>query len=663
MPPGPEATTIPVHMEDAERTIIGSSSNSNSTVLINKENETMENHETNHLSNIPQPSLVKLIRLGKPEWPVLAVALVLMIGAEGTTLFNPQLIGRAYNVLVDDTIDNRMEEINQLMMTVLIIHFLGAVASFAQAALMGAAGERIVARLRNKLYSSILSQEIAFFDTTKTGELVSRLGSDTTLIQAATSSAIPEVILGITKAIFCIALMFWISPKLAGVTLSSTFLLFSLCFPFAKIIGGLSKQYQDALGEAQTYSTESLGAMRTVQSFAAEDRERQRYAQKIGTPEDFPRWWPVGHKIHKTTYSTGFFKSLWNAGFFTFVFAFGFGFMYLSLWYGFKLVDSGEMTLGDLTAFQSYIFLIGGSLAQTSKSVSEVIQARGASGRFFDLLERVPKIPIQAADKSGQQEPSQPNNCSTMEGHIQFKDVSFAYPTRPQVPVLSGFSLSIPANSSTALVGSSGAGKSTVVSLLQRFYDVSSGSITIDGVDIRDMDLKWMRQHIGYVQQEPQLFGLTIRENVTYGIDQSVTEEDVVEACQKANAHDFIMTWPLGYNTLVGERGVKLSGGQKQRIAIARSILVNPCILLLDEATSALDAESEHLVQEAIDNAAVGRTVLIVAHRLSTIRRANQIVVVDDHKLLDCGTHDELLVRCGKYQDLIKRQNAVGAVV
>ena len=249
-----------------------------------------------------------------------------------------------------------------------------------------------------------------------------------------------------------------------------------------------------------------------------------------------------------------------------------------------------------------------------------------------------------------------------MKGHVQFHNVSFAYPTRPNTPVLRDFTLSIPANTSAALVGASGAGKSTVVSLLQRFYDVSGGSITIDGIDIRDMDLKWMRKHIGYVQQEPQLFGLTIRENVCYGVDEEVSEEEMMEACRKANAHEFIMSWPLGYETLVGERGVKLSGGQKQRIAIARSILVNPRILLLDEATSALDAESEHLVQEAIDNAAVGRTVLIVAHRLSTIRRANQIVVVDDHKMEDVGTHDELLERCFKYQDLIKRQSVVGPV-
>jgi ATP-binding cassette subfamily B (MDR/TAP) protein 1 len=194
---------------------------------------------------------------------------------------------------------------------------------------------------------------------------------------------------------------------------------------------------------------------------------------------------------------------------------------------------------------------------------------------------------------------------------------------------------------------------------LQRFYDVSSGSVTIDGIDIRELDLKWLRSNIGYVQQEPQLFGMTIRENVTYGVDRVVSHDELVEVCHKANAHDFISKWPNKYETMVGERGVTLSGGQKQRVSIARALLVNPRILLLDEATSALDAESEHLVQEAIEKAVVGRTVLIVAHRLSTIKRAQQIVVIDDHQIVDVGNHDVLMRRCTKYQDLIKRQSVV----
>jgi ATP-binding cassette subfamily B (MDR/TAP) protein 1 len=235
-----------------------------------------------------------------------------------------------------------------------------------------------------------------------------------------------------------------------------------------------------------------------------------------------------------------------------------------------------------------------------------------------------------------------------MVGAVDFPNVFFSYP-RDQM-----FLCCIPANSTCALVGSSGAGKSTVMSLLQRFYERASGSLTI-----RDLDLKWLRSNIGYVQQEPQLFGLTVRENVMYGLDREVTHDELVEVCQNANAHDFISEWPDQYETSVGERGVQLSGGQKQRIAIARALLNGPRILILDEGMSALDAESEHLVQEAIEKAVVGRTVLIVAHRLSTIKRAQQIVVMDNHQIADVGSHDVLMGRCTKYQDLIKRQSVV----
>jgi len=227
--------------------------------------------------------------------------------------------------------------------------------------------------------------------------------------------------------------------------------------------------------------------------------------------------------------------------------------------------------------------------------------------------------------------------------------------------VLNGFTLSLAKNTTTALVGSSGSGKSTVVGLIQRFYDVDSGTITLDGVDIVDLDLTWLRSQIGYVQQEPQLFGVSVRENLTYGLSAeeaaSIDQADLESACRDANAHEFISSWPDGYDTMVGERGVTLSGGQKQRIAIARAMLTNCRILLLDEATSALDAESEHEVQTAIENAMVGRTVVVVAHRLSTIYNADQIVVMDNRKIVDVGTHEELLGGCRRYQDLIKRQS------
>ena len=224
---------------------------------------------------------------------------------------------------------------------------------------------------------------------------------------------------------------------------------------------------------------------------------------------------------------------------------------------------------------------------------------------------------------------------------------------------MDGYTLKIPPGSTTALVGSSGSGKSTVVALLQRFYDVDSGSITIDDNELKDLDVKWLRQHIGYVQQEPQLFGLSVRDNLLYGVpdNEIISQEKMEQACRDANCHDFISSWPDGYDTLVGERGVKLSGGQKQRISIARALITDCRILLLDEATSALDAESEHLVQEAIDKAVLGRTTIIVAHRLSTIQRASQIVVMSNHKIVDIGTHEYLLENCVKYEELIKRQN------
>jgi ABC-type multidrug transport system fused ATPase/permease subunit len=273
------------------------------------------------------------------------------------------------------------------------------------------------------------------------------------------------------------------------------------------------------------------------------------------------------------------------------------------------------------------------------------------------LLEREPKIP--SIYGSNGTTPSAKVTPTSLVGSVEFNSVNFNYPSRADVVVLNDFSLNIAPNTTAALVGSSGAGKSTVVALLQRFYDVTGGSITIDGHDIRDIDLKWLRQHIGYVQQEPQLFGMTVRENVCYGVDRTVSKEELEMACREANAHDFIAAWPQGYDTLVGERGVKLSGGQKQRVAIARALLVNPKILILDEATSALDSESEALVQDAIEKAMVGRTVLIVAHRLSTIRRAEQIVVLDQHQIVDMGSHDVLMRRCSKYQDLIKRQSQI----
>jgi len=609
------------------------------------------------------PSLSRVFQIIKPEGKVLLVGFILLFAAEATTQVIPLIVAKAYNAIIDFTMDpdERMSDVHYYMLVSIIIFLSGSVATFIRFSIFAVAAERCVARLRIQLYGSILNQDIAFFDVHKSGELISRLGSDTTLLQGVVSQSIPESLGNIVKAIVSVILTFYISPELAGVSLGIIIVIVLMASPLGISLGKLSKLYQDALGEAQTHSTEAIGQMRTVQSFTAEMKEKKRFSDNIGDPAMYPLWFPKSKEGKaKSTLIVGFWKSIYSAGFFSIIFGGGFGFLYGCLWYGFHLVNKGDITLGDLTAFQAYVFNIGLGLGTASTNVVKVIEAFGACGRIFFLLDAIPSIPTPP--KKGE-EPKTLLKPGKFEGHLKFDNVKFAYPSRPNIDVLDGVSLSISPGTTTALVGGSGSGKSTVVALLQRFYDINSGSIKIDGNDIKDVDIQWLRQKIGYVQQEPQLFGLSVRDNLLYGLpDEKVISQEVMEqACRDANCHDFISSWPDGYETLVGERGVQVSGGQKQRISIARALITDCRLLLLDEATSALDAESEHLVQEAIDNAVVGRTVVIVAHRLSTIQRATQIVVMNKHKVVDVGTHDYLLENCLKYRELIKRQNMVSS--
>eukprot|EP00548_Thalassiothrix_antarctica_P001279 CAMPEP_0194144044 /NCGR_PEP_ID=MMETSP0152-20130528/13131_1 /TAXON_ID=1049557 /ORGANISM="Thalassiothrix antarctica, Strain L6-D1" /LENGTH=669 /DNA_ID=CAMNT_0038843721 /DNA_START=20 /DNA_END=2029 /DNA_ORIENTATION=- len=625
-----------------------------------KKEENSNNNAKKEEEGVAPPSLGRFMKTVKSEQPVLIFGMFLLFLAEAGTQVIPKLVANAYDAIVYGTEEERMEDVNYYMTLSIVIFLASMIANYFRGCIFTVAGERMVARLRNDLYSSILDQDIAFFDAHKSGELLSRLGNDTTLLQGVVSLSIPEAIVNITKAIVSIVLIFTISPELAGMSIGTIFAICLLSAPLGLSLGKLSKSYQDALGKATTYSTESIGSMRTVQSFTAENKEKKRYKEHIGDPDMYPYWWPYKNKTD-STYSVGFWKSMVTTGFYTIIFGGVFGLLYVVQWYGFYLVNKNQITIGDITAFQTYVFSIGLGLGTASSHVAKILEGFGASGRVFYLLDCIPSIPTTPKDDKSSSKKSV-RKPDSIEGRLKFNNVSFAYPSRPQIDVLDGYTLSIPPGSTTALVGSSGSGKSTVVALLQRFYDVKSGSITVDDNDIRDLDLKWLRQRIGYVQQEPQLFGLSVRENLLYGIpddedETTFSEEKIIQACRDANCHDFISSWPEGYDTLVGERGVKLSGGQKQRISIARALLTNCRILLLDEATSALDAESEHLVQEAIDKAVVGRTVVIVAHRLSTIQRAEQVVVMSNHKIVDVGTHDYLLGNCRKYQELIKRQS------
>jgi len=523
---------------------------------------------------------------------------------------------------------------------------VGMLLGFIRGAIMGAAGERVVARLRNRLYQHILGQEMGFFDARKTGELVSRLGSDTLLVQQATTSSIAEATVGVLKVLGSIMLMLTISWKLTTIVFGVALLLLALAVPFGQWIGHISKLYQDALGKAANASTEAMGAMRTVRAFSGEEVERPRYASFIGDPSQGCCWGvPVAHNtlyhgVKKAVVASGSYTS----GFFVF-----FGAMYCCLWYGFILVVEGELSFGDMTAFQSYIFQVAFGTGQLGVHITALFTAQGGATRIFELLERDPHEPEGSL---GGLAPT------TLHGEVHFDAVDFAYPSRPDVLVLKNFTLSVPAESTAAIVGSSGSGKSTLLALLARFYTPSAGRILVDGLDVTSLDIVWLRHQMALVQQEPVLFGMSVRDNVCYGRSDTVPPEEVQAACHEANAHLFISQFPEGYDTLVGERGVRLSGGQKQRIAIARALLMAPRILLLDEATSALDAEAEHLVQEAIDRIMVGRTVLVVAHRLSTVRDADQIAVTSAGGIVDVGKHDELLGRCDTYQNLVRRQMA-----
>jgi ABC-type multidrug transport system fused ATPase/permease subunit len=422
--------------------------------------------------------LLKLIGLAYPERFMLSIALIFMIAGEGLGLVTPLIIADAYDALVNPYLSSsqRMSSINHTMTLVLVIHIAGILSQYIRASIMGAAGVRIVARTRNRLYECIMKQEIAFFDVTKTGELVSRLGSDTGLLEEGISTALPEVIIGFIVATVSIAIMLWISWQLALMMIGFLFIILLICVPFGTSLGKLSKSYQDSLGLAQTHSTEALGAIRTVQSFAAEEKELHRYTDVIGKPEQYKYWWPIDHKEHKTTYSFGIFKSLTQVALFIIIFGIGFGALYVILWYGLKLVVDGDLTLGKLTAFQSYIFQVGGKLGQTSQFIAKLIETQGAASRLFYLLQRVPAIPTPYSntdnndpkeshlnkskknEKNDDEEPNTPRTLASVQGAVDFNNVSFAYPSRPNTTVLKNFSLSILPNQTAALVGASGAG-------------------------------------------------------------------------------------------------------------------------------------------------------------------------------------------------------------
>jgi ABC transporter fused permease/ATP-binding protein len=489
------------------------------------------------------------------------------------------------------------------------------------------AGERSVARLRQRLFDRILAQEVAFFDSERTGDLISRLSADTTLLQSAVSANISIGLRSSVQAIGAIVLLFVTSPRLAVLMLAVVPAIAVGAVAYGRRVRRLAKQVQDRLAEGAAVAEESLGGLRTVRSFAAEQAESLRYGVAIDASF---------RASQKRARQSALFMGLVSCA--------GYAAGALVFWYGGRLVVEGKLTAGQLTSFLVYTLFVGFSLGALADLWADFMKALGAAERVFELLDRAPAIPLSGGEQ-----------LSEVRGNVRFEGVSFSYPSRPDVTVLDGLSFEILRGQRVALVGPSGSGKSTVAALLQRFYDPSAGVISVDGVLLARLDPQWLRRQIGTVAQEPLLFSTSVADNIRYGRPEA-SDADVEAAARAANAHDFIASFPEGYATRVGERGVQLSGGQKQRVAIARALLKDPRILILDEATSALDAESEHLVREALERLMRGRTTLIIAHRLSTVAGADQVLVVEKGAISQAGTHAELIAREGTYRRLVERQ-------
>ncbi len=565
-----------------------------------------------------------MLRLARVEARPIALGMFFLTIASAMTLVVPQALRR----IIDNALTHsRSDVIDRTALIMCVLFGLQGAASAARFILFTNAGERIVARLRRDLYASILRQEIAFFDQRSTGELINRLASDTTVLQNAVSVNISMVLRALASVLGGVGLLFYTSPRL-------TLLMLTVVPPVAlgamaqgRRVRKLSRDVQDALAVASQVAEESIAGIRTVRSFAAESIERARYGQSVDASYRIAR-----HRV----ISTGTFM-----GFATFL---GYAAAAMVLWYGGKLVLQGRLTVGGLTSFLVYTIMVAFSLGSLSELWSDVMKAAGAAERVFALLDRTPSMSAGGDARIEQ-----------IEGAIGFEQVVFAYPTRPDAPVLHGLDLKIDAGEVVALVGPSGAGKSTIASLLSRLYDPDAGRITLDGRDLREYDPDWLRRRVGVVSQEPILFSSTIRENIRYGRPDA-TDAEIEDAARAANAHDFVTKFPQGYDTPVGERGVQLSGGQKQRVAIARAVLKDPRILVLDEATSALDAESEHLVQEALDRLMKARTTLVIAHRLSTVVGADRVLVLDGGRLVQSGNHRVLMAEEGMYRRLVERQ-------
>lgn len=571
-------------------------------------------------------NLLGIFRFVLPYKVLFFVGIGSLLLSSVTLLSFPYFAGKLLDLASGKTIPY-FNSIHQVALVLLVILFIQSIFSFTRVYTFSVTSERTLADLRQAVYKKMIWSPLSFFDNRRVGELMSRITSDVSQLQDTFTITLAELLRQFLTLILGTGVIFYLAPKLTVFMLLTFPVLVILALVFGKYIRKLSRNTQDKLAEANVIVEESLQSIAVVKAFTNEIFETLRYKKSLTEVVDVAL---------RTARYRGLFISFVIFALFGGIVAVG--------WYGALQVQANELTIGELFSFVIYTSFIGGSIAGLGDIYTQLQRSIGASERLLELLNQPDEH--ETSDTSP----------TKLSGKITFDNVSFNYPSRADFDVLKELNFTIREGEKVALVGQSGSGKSTIINLIMRFYEVQNGNVLVDDKNILSYNLTGYRSNLGIVPQEVILFGGTILENIAYG-KPSASLEEVKEAASKANALEFIESFPEGFNTLVGERGVKLSGGQRQRIAIARAILKDPAILVLDEATSSLDAKSELLVQQALEKLMEGRTTIVIAHRLSTIKKVDRIFVIKEGRVAEMGSHTELTqLDNGIYNTLLKLQ-------
>jgi subfamily B ATP-binding cassette protein MsbA len=568
----------------------------------------------------------RLFVFARPYRSRIIAATVAVTFASALGLVFPRIMGDLVDSALGEIDGAGTSQLDRFAVLLVGVFLLQAGFNFLRSYWLAIAGEGVVADLRRAVFDRVVRLGVPFFDKRKTGEITSRLTADAAVVQQTVSTAVAQALAQGITLIGSVILLFLLSVRLSLTVLTFVPVVIIAAFVFGRRLRRISTDFQDRLATANSLAEEAISSVRVVKWFTAEDETARLYDQDI-----------------RRSYEIAVRRARIRAIFVPTVTFVMFSTLALVLWQGGRQVIAGNLTAGDLVTFLLYTLTVAGAIGTFTGLYAQLQEALGASKRIFELLEEPPELATVATTIDP--EPV---------GTVTFDDVSFSYAERDD-EVLKGINLEVEQGELVALVGPSGAGKTTLVQLIPRFYDVTAGRILVDGVDVREQDIESLRSRMAAVPQEVELFSGTIAENLRVAKAEAADDE-LIAACTAANAHDFISEFPDRYETVVGERGIKLSGGQRQRVAIARALLADPKLLILDEATSSLDAESESLVQSALEVLMRGRTTVVIAHRLSTVRQADRLIVLADGRIIEEGTHDELVDQGGLYSELYGRQ-------